>query len=286
MSVSEFSSVRIDGTVQDPATASIPVSDIGFIRGFGVFEVIRGLDGRCVRLDAHIERLGRSAAKLGIELPQTRDLISWIEDAAGFESDGLIRVLVSAGDDPFEGSARVVVTSEPAPGQPESASLLPLIAPWHSDGEEWELLRAKTMSYANNFGAIRQAKLAGYTDAMLLGRSGRILEGPTFTVGWVVREGEATVYETPAMSLGILDSITRELAFDAAAATGLTFREVEVGLERLDDASEVFILSTLRDAVAVTAVGDREFAIGPATETLRRAMNDLTMSELSASPAR
>lgn len=283
MSASVFSSVRIDGELVDAATASIPVTDIGFIRGFGVFEVIRGLDGHCVRLGPHIERLARSAAMLGIELPGDDDLAEWSMHAAQHHADCLIRVLVSAGDDPFEGTTRVVVTSEPTPVQPDSATLFPLAAPWHSDGEDWELLRAKTLSYANNFGAIRQAKLAGFTDAMLIGRSGRILEGPTFTVGWVVHEGDDVIYETPAMSLGILDSITRALAFDAAEEAGLTIREVEVGLDRLDDAAEVFVLSTLRDAVGVTAVGERTFDVGPATEALRTAMHELTLSELTLS---
>jgi len=282
MSASEFSSVRIDGELLDPSTATIPVTDIGFIRGFGVFEVIRGLGGQCVRLDAHIERLGRSAAMLGIDLPDAATLAEWSVHAAEHHDDCLIRVLVSAGDDPFEGAARIVVTSEMAPAQPESATLLPLPAPWHADGAEWELLRAKTLSYANNFGAIRRAKLAGFAYAMLIGRSGRILEGPTFTVGWVVREGDQVIYETPAMDLGILDSITRSLALDAAAAAGLTFREVHVELDRLDDAEEVFVLSTLRDAVGVTAVGDRTFAVGPATEALRQAMHELTLSELGS----
>ena len=65
-----FTSVRIDGELLDPATATIPVSDIGFIRGFGVFEVIRGIRGHCVRLQPHIDRLHRSAAMLGSSFPK------------------------------------------------------------------------------------------------------------------------------------------------------------------------------------------------------------------------
>jgi len=64
-----FTSVSIDGVVADPATASIPVSDIGFIRGYGVFEVIRGIGGVCFRLGQHLDRLATSAGMLGIELP-------------------------------------------------------------------------------------------------------------------------------------------------------------------------------------------------------------------------
>jgi len=275
-----FTSVRIDGELQDPQTASIPVSDIGFIRGFGVFEVIRGLDGKCFRMQPHLDRLSRSAAMLGIELPPDEQLSSWCAHAATHHDDCTIRLLVSAGDDPFDGAARVVVTSEPASAQPEELTLLPLVAPWHSDGESWELLRAKTLSYANNFGIRRSAMVHGFDDALLIGRSGRVLEGPTFTVGWTVVEDGQTIYETPAMSLGILDSITRQVALDAAAASNLIFREVEVGLDRLDQAVEFFALSTLKDAVSVVGVGELEFPIGPAVKSLREAMAELTRREL------
>jgi 4-amino-4-deoxychorismate lyase len=278
-----FTTVLIDGNIQNAATAAIPVSDMGFIRGYGVFEVIRSFNGTCFRMQPHLERLERSATMLGIDLPDHAAIESWADTAAQGLPDGVIRVLVSAGDDPFEGTTRVVVTGEPAVPQPASLTLHPTVAPWHADGADWELLRAKTLSYANNFGAIRQARLAGHTDALLLGRSGRILEGPTFTVGWVVEEAGQVVYETPAMSLGILDSITRQVAFDAAADAGLELREVEVGLDRLDDAVEFFALSTLRDAIGATAVGEREFTVGPATEKLRAAMADLTRSELAGS---
>lgn len=276
-----FSSVRIDGELHDPETASIPVSDIGFIRGFGVFEVIRGLGGLCFRMQPHLDRLERSASMLGIELPAHDLITEWCAHAATHHDDCVIRVLVSAGDDPFEGTPRVVVTSEPANPQPGELRLLPTVAPWHSDGAAWELLGAKTLSYANNFGAIRSAKRAGFSDALLIGRSGRILEGPTFTIGWTIEEGEGLIYETPSMELGILDSITRKVAFDAAATVGLKFREVEHTLDRLDDATEFFAISTLRDAISVTAVGEREFPIGPAVNALREAMADLTQKELS-----
>ena len=277
-----FSTVRIDGELLDAATAAIPVNDIGFVRGYGVFEVIRGLGGSCFRLQPHLERLARSAAMLGIELPPDEDLAEWCAHAALAHDDCLIRLLVTARDDPFTATSRVVVTSEPAPAQAESSTLYPLIAPWHSDGEPWELLRAKTLSYANNFGARRAAKLEGFDDALLIGRSGRILEGPTFTVGWTVENDGRTVYETPAMSLGILDSITRQVALDAAADADLEFSEVEVDLDHLDSATEFFVLSTLRDAISVTQVGHREFTVGPAVKALREAMADLTRRELGS----
>ena len=286
--MNEFTSVSVDGVVLDPETASIPASDIGFIRGYGVFEVIRSIDGRCFRLGPHLDRLERSAAMLGIELPHRDQVAAWSSRAASTHPDGdaVVRLLVSAGDIGSEIAARVVVTSELYPEPQTALTLLPVVAPWHSDGESWELLRAKTLSYANNLGATRAGHLAGFSDALLIGRSGRLLEGPTFTIGWVVEEDGRTIYETPAMSLGILDSITRQLAFDSAADMGLEIREVEVGLERLNDASEFFALSTLRDTLAVVAVGERTFEAGPATASLRAAMQERTTMELRAESSR
>lgn len=280
--MSEFTSVRIDGEVLDPAAASIPVSDLGFIRGIGVFEVMRGYSGKCLRLAEHIERLQRSADMLGISLPDAELLSSWCTSAAQTHDETVVRLLVSIGDDLDGLSPRTVVTAEPRVAHVGALRLFPLAAPWHSDGAEWELLRGKTLSYGNNFGAIRQAKLAGFDDALLIGRSGRILEGPTFSIGWIMEEDGGAVYETPSLSLGILDSITRDLAFDAAADSGLTFREVEVTLDRLDDATEFFALSTLRDTLAVTAVGDRTFDEGPHTVALREAIAERTARELAS----
>lgn len=275
-----YTSVRIDGEIVDPTVASIPVTDVGFTRGYGCFEVMRVIGGRCFRLGPHLDRLEKSAAMLGIELPNQATIYSWAEHAAGMHDDGVVRIFVSAGDDPFDGNARIVVTSEPLLVGDLEITLLPVVAPWHSDGESWELVGAKTLSYANNVAAMRSAKLAGFTDALLVGRSGRVLEGPTFTIGWVVDDEGRAVYETPAMSLGILDSITRQLAFDSAQDAGLELREVECTLDRLADATEVFALSTLRENASVTAVGEREFPAGPATAELRHAMEQRAATEM------
>ena len=64
----------IDGRAGRAAEATIPVTDQGLIRGDGVFEVIRLYAGRPYALDAHLERLERSAA--GLRLPLDVDAVA------------------------------------------------------------------------------------------------------------------------------------------------------------------------------------------------------------------
>ncbi|WP_332635140.1 aminotransferase class IV, partial [Halalkalibacter flavus] len=61
--------ILIDGEFFDAESASISVLDVGFQRGYGCFEAVRAYDGRMFRLDAHLDRLEQSAAKLHLPVP-------------------------------------------------------------------------------------------------------------------------------------------------------------------------------------------------------------------------
>src|SRR5881392_2312510 len=54
----------LDGRTLPASEAAIPVTDEGFLRGDGVFEVIRVYDGQPFALQEHLDRLQRSARNL------------------------------------------------------------------------------------------------------------------------------------------------------------------------------------------------------------------------------
>jgi 4-amino-4-deoxychorismate lyase len=160
--------------------------------------------------------------------------------------------------------SRCVVLWHALPVDSGSLRLVPVVAPWHPGGEEWELAGVKTISYAANQAASRRAVEMGGDDALLVSRAGHLLEGPTFSVAWVV-DG---VVETPSLDLGILESITRHFVLTDCALLGIPVREGRFPLSRLEAAEEVMALSTVKEVAAVTQVGTWRYSPGPLTDRL------------------
>lgn len=267
--------VWVNGALSD---GRIDVTDSSVLRGDGCFEVMRAYDGRVFAAADHLDRLEESAQKLEIALPAREELLSWIEAAAEGEPNGAIRVVVTRGSAmPGEDQHPVVVVFAHQWNRgPDAVALGPVRAPWHSAGEDWELSGAKVLSYAPNLSATRSARGDGFDDALLVTPGGVILEGPTFSLAWVC-DG---VIETPELSLGILDSITRRHVLGLALTEGIAIAEGTWNLNRLESADEVMALSTIRQVQAVSRVGTLEFEPGPVTQRLSGSYAQLVGSVL------
>lgn len=268
--------VLIDGERYDPAEAKISVFDIALLRGFGCFESLRSYRGVAFRQSQHIDRLERSARALGLELPPRTEMDKSVADRAS-AGDCTVRVVVTGGTDEKgsgEDSRFIVFAEELQPIDP-TTSLLPVEAPWHPDGSQSELTGAKTLSYGPNVAARFHAKAEGYGDALLVGRSGNVLEGPTNTVAWIT-DG---VFETPSLDLGILASVTRQAVLDVAARLAIPVSEGAFPLQRMLEADEVVALSTLREVQPVVRIGDVAKEVGPITQRLIIGLQDLIREE-------
>jgi branched-subunit amino acid aminotransferase/4-amino-4-deoxychorismate lyase len=257
-----------------PTDGRIPVTDSSVLRGDGCFEVIRAYRGVPFRLDDHLERLERSAASLDIELPPLDEITSWVTTSAEAIGDGAVRVVVTRGSSvpAIDGESLAIVFAHESATPIGPARLLPVSAPWHAAGARWELAGAKVTSYAPNMAASRSALKQGYDDALLVTVEEVVLEGPTFSVGWVV-DG---VLETPTLELGILDSITRRVVIELAGELGIPVVESKAQLSRVEEADEVFAFSTVKEVQPVTAVGDAGFDSGPVAAELSAAFRRLT----------
>jgi branched-chain amino acid aminotransferase len=242
----------LDGEIMLASEAMIPVTDEGFVRGDGAFEVVRVYDGVPFALDEHLARMQRSGAnlRLAIDLEAIRaDAHRLLAEAsADTEHAGdhrLLRMIVT------RGGRRVLIT-EQLLESPERVRLMSATyAPTRIlDG-------VKSLSYAANMLASRLAREAGFDDAVLVTPHGRVLEAPTRSIFWV-REGELC---TTPLSEHILASITRAIVIEVCEV-----RERAATLDELYAADEVFLASTTREVHPVSAVDDHEYP-GPSPVT-------------------
>jgi len=242
----------VNGVVSDPADAHIPVTDEGLLRGDGVFEVIRVYGGRPFAMDEHLQRMSNSAAnlRLEIDLGAVQGYVDAVLAQAG-PVDAAIRTLVTRGGN------RVVLLEE-LKDLPDTLALAPI-----TYSPTRVLDGVKSLSYAANMLASRLAREQGADEALLITPHGRVLEGPTTALFYAL---DAERVYTPPLDEHILDSITRR---HVIAVTGATERTTST--DDLDDFTEAFLASTLREVHPIHRIGEREL---PAPGPLTRAAAD------------
>ena len=251
--------------------ALIPATDPGFLRGDGVFEVVRVYDGRPFALADHLDRLERSAAslRLGREVPRAEieeEAARLLEERGGAAFDGVLRVVLS------RSGIRLLVT-EPLPPAPAHARLgFVTFSPTRVlDG-------IKSLSYAANMLAVRLAEERGFDDALLVTPHGRVLEAPRASIFYV---GDDGVLCTPPLEDHILASITRQAVLRLTSA-----EERPVTRDELLACREAFVASTTREVQPVAAIEDVELdAPGERTRAAAAALRAHIESVLGQRPA-
>lgn len=264
----------VDGQFVAASEAVIPVDDLAIMRGFGVFDLLRTLNGQPLFLKEHIRRLEDSAGRIGIQLPWShRKLIDIVLDTLyrnSFEESN-IRIVVTGGSSTDfitpQGKPRLLVLVTQAPVLPEK---------WYTDGvkiitffSERSIPGAKSIDYIAATIALKKAQEQGATEAIYVDHKGRVLEGTTSNI-FALIDGKLT---TPGT--GILSGITRKAVLELAAKT-LPVDIRDLGQDELTSAGEVFITGTNKMIVPVVQVDRASIGDGRpgrVTQTLTRALS-------------
>lgn len=261
--------------------AVVSVLDHGFTVGDGVFETLRtGVDPRGrlrpFALTRHLRRLARSAAGLGLAEPDLDLVAEGIEAVCDANpelgSGGRLRITYTSGVGPA-GSARsggvstLVVTAATSAEWPATTTVA--LSGWPRN-ERGALAGLKTTSYAENAVMLAHANRLGAAEALLANIAGNLCEGTGSNV-FLVFDGQAL---TPPLSAGCLPGITRELVIEWCADAGIGVLQVDIPVDDLPRADEVFLTSSTRDVNPVGSVLDSSgqatwSAAGPAVVTAR-----------------
>jgi branched-chain amino acid aminotransferase len=238
----------VDGKIGPTAEATIGLKDDGLYRGDGAFEVIRLYAGKPFALVDHLDRLQRSTAAIELEFDRgalEAEIEALLAEAGAIE--GQMRLIVTRG-------GRRIAATEPIPDHPETVNLATV-----TYCPTLILNGVKSLSYAANMQATRVAKGQGADEAVLIRPDGIVLEPPTSSIFWVSAEGEL---RTPALSDGVLESITRDRMIRALHVAEGTWH-----VDDLHAAGEAFLASTTREIQAVSAVDGRVFSAAPGPRT-------------------
>jgi branched-chain amino acid aminotransferase len=256
--------VWLNGAMVEPDAARVSVFDHGFTVGDGVFETTKVVLGRPFALTRHLDRLGASAAALGLSAPDpavVRDAVEQVVAQLG-QTLGRVRITLTAGEAPL-GSGRgdaeptLVVAASAMTPWPATESVV--LVPWVRN-ERSAVAGVKTTAYAENVVALAHAKAAGAGEALFANTVGELCEG-TGTNVFVVHDN---LVRTPPLDSGCLAGVTRALVL----AWCPQVREERLTLADLASADAVFLTSSTRDVQGVHAVDGRAYPTAPGPVTV------------------
>jgi 4-amino-4-deoxychorismate lyase len=248
----------LDGTLADPDSPLIRVDDLGVMRGDGIFETVLVVDGKPRELGPHFDRLVRSAAMLDLPAPDRAAFDRATQAVLGNWTGGTEMALkwvytrgVEGGDGTPTAFALGLEIAEKVKRQRvEGIAAVTLergIDEGLADRAPWLLFGAKTLSYAVNMAALREAERRGASEVVFTTSDGFVLEGPTSTVVAVT----SGTLRTPPSTLGILPGTTQAALFRAAEREGWTVKIEPLRVPDLAEADGLFFASSVRKVTRV-----------------------------------
>jgi branched-chain amino acid aminotransferase len=299
--VEKLQKIWIDGELVPWDSAQIHVMTHSLHYGVAAFEGIRAYkraDGKShvFRLREHIDRLF-DTCKMALMKPQfTREQISRACTEtlkANSLAEGYLRPIVFVG----EGAMGIYAPDNPVRSmvlawkwgaylgeEALKSGIRTKISSFARHHINVSLAKAKmTGQYTNSVMAKREAKLAGYDEAIMLDANGYISEGSGENI-FVVKRG---TLHTPDLSSSILEGITRDTVITLAREMGLTVEEGRLTRDQLWLADEAFLTGTAAEITPIREVDNRtigEGTVGPITKKLQSKFFDVVRGSDNSHP--
>lgn len=244
-----------------PETPLLVADDLGLTRGDGCFDACRVVlvDGRARvdHLDQHLARFLRSAAALELAAP---DEAAWREliDQALAEWQGpgeaVLKLVLTRGSEnrPTGTTGLLTITTAPdVSAARRGVRAITLERGYASDtftSSPWLLGGVKSLSYAINVAARREAARRGADEVIFTSSDGYLLEGPT--AGLLVAVDDQ-LWTTPTVGTGVLASVTIGVIMAAAKSDGVGTREALFRADDLPSTDGAWLVSAIRGVLPV-----------------------------------
>jgi branched-chain amino acid aminotransferase len=271
----------VNGTFLPAQDATVAPNDLGFVRGYGVFDFLRTYGRAPFRLAPHLDRLSRSAEQIDLPLPMTQAEIEQIV----FET-------LARNPDATDMSIKIIVTGGFSPGglMPDGESsllvLIGAIAPvkpeWMEQGAslvsvdyERFMPGVKSLNYITALRALKRARAAGAAEALYRTADAHVTECTTSNF-FAFKDGVLITADTD-----ILEGVTRAATLDAAEDLApIEYRRL--AYSELATVDEAFITSTTKEILPIVRVDDiviGDGTVGKQTQRLMASLHALIQQE-------
>lgn len=270
--------IWVNGKIFPASKPAILVSDIGFLRGYGVFDFMRTYNGKIFHYQDHYRRFSNSAKLLSFIVPMKAD-----------ELETLIYKLIKK-NGLKEASVRLVLTGGPAIDglnfNPKTLTFAILIEDIYELPDslfkkgvklitfDYQRLipTAKNLNYIWAVKLQKEKKKKGAVEILYVNK-GEILECSTSNF-FLVNNGKLI---TP--KLGVLPGITRKVTIELAKKLKLKVEERPIKIDEIKTADEAFITATNKNILPITLIDSVKInkgMPGPVTLTLLSRFEELT----------
>ncbi len=268
--------VYINGQFVEASDAKVSVYDGGFLHAAGLFETMSARNGCVFRLDAHLQRLLRSAAKLLLPidpeaLPSADAFAELLE--RNERPAARVRLTVTAGSMQQDGQTAPQPTICATVG--DAAMYAPTL---YEQGVKAVVCDFRLSPSDPTAGH----KTTGYLPRLLALRAAqqtRCFEAIWFTTGNHLAEGSISnvflvdggVLKTPPLDTPVLPGIARGVVIEMAQALEIEVHEAPLTINDLLDADEVLLTNAVMQAMPVIGIENHTIAeghVGPLARTL------------------
>jgi 4-amino-4-deoxychorismate lyase len=246
----------IDGV----AGTSVPVDDRGLLYGDGLFETILVRGGTARFLAAHLARLARGCARLGISCDDTAMRGDVDTALARAPTLAILKIVITRGSAPRRGyapqpgAARRVVTLWPTADAAELGAGVTLGVAQTRASTQPALAGLKHLNRLDS--VLAAAEIAtGDFDALMFDVADRLVSGSSCNV-FLARDGRLA---TPKLDSAGVCGVLRGVVLREAPKLGLIVQERAITWDDLATADELFVTNARVGVVPVTRVGEHAF---------------------------
>lgn len=250
---------------------AIDPRDLGFLRGYVVFDVMPVEHGKPFLWERHYERLCRSATTLNLRVPANREEFKGILDQLIGRNAPLalsLRTVLSGGPSasgfvPEAGKETFLVLTEVA--HPYPAGIYERGVTAMTLEYERPMPQVKLANHAIAISDLPRRKEAGAFEAIYVS-DGQVSEATQSNL-FIVRDGRLiTTWDN------VLWGVTQVLVLELAQELGITTEKRSFSISELFSADEVFITGSSKRIVPVVRIDETVIGAGVPGEMTRRLM--------------